>query len=340
MTSKIRTALLTLFWCLLLVLRGKAASTDQNWRDETFQKVATVLGGDSEASVEEISAADFLVQFMPAEDLGRVSIEYLVENVRYALKARTEYCEKWACSIPWVMFLNDVLPYASLTEPRDEWRERFFEFMSGIVKDCSNATCAALTLNEMAWSIVQPPIGFAAAKTNGLNSYSPFQTMRRHNSSCTGLAIFLVDSLRSVGIPARVAGTPHWNKGPSVCPNGDMDSPCGNHNWVELFADGVWHFVDQRGGTHRLDDGWFYPSDTGMQRHEPDSMNHSIYATSWAPPSLFIIIDEPTKKYAQFTPASHFPMVWAWDDHSVPAWETINLYHHHQRQPLQVQAET
>jgi hypothetical protein len=49
--------------------------------------------------------------------------EVLVEHVKLALAAR--YASPWASSVPWSIFLNDVLPYASLDEPRDDaaiWR--------------------------------------------------------------------------------------------------------------------------------------------------------------------------------------------------------------------------
>ena len=36
------------------------------------------------------------------------------------LQAR--HATPWALAVPWVVFLNDVLPYASLSEPRDDWR--------------------------------------------------------------------------------------------------------------------------------------------------------------------------------------------------------------------------
>jgi hypothetical protein len=64
-------------------------------------------------------------------------------------------------------------------------------------------------------------------------------------ASCTGLSILLIDACRSVGIPARLVGTPMW-----------ADNR-GNHTWVEIW-DGGWHFIgaaepDPKG----LDHAWF-----------------------------------------------------------------------------------
>ncbi len=36
---------------------------------------------------------------------------------------------------------------------------------------------------------------------------SPFQVIAAGFASCTGLSIFLIDALRSVGVPARLAGS-------------------------------------------------------------------------------------------------------------------------------------
>ena len=73
-------------------------------------------------------------------------------------------------------------------------------------------------------------------------------------ASCTGVSIFFIDALRSVGIPARIAGTPAWN---SVYTNG-------NHNWLEVWTgetDG-WQFIEAApaGGGETLTnpcDKWF-----------------------------------------------------------------------------------
>ncbi len=45
-----------------------------------------------------------------------------------------------------------------------------------------------------------------------------------------------VDALRAVGIPARLAGTPAWNQAVQH----------GNHNWVEVWVDGAWQFIEAR----------------------------------------------------------------------------------------------
>jgi hypothetical protein len=47
--------------------------------------------------------------------------------VHWSLKARR--ATSWASAVPWAVFLNDVLPYAALTEPRDPCPNRIKGFI-------------------------------------------------------------------------------------------------------------------------------------------------------------------------------------------------------------------
>jgi len=302
----------------LILLVGWLALVVHADRNFLLKEVLSILPGDDALALK---SAAFLIRYMPENDVMRLNPDFISRNIMLALQAHREF--EWNVSDR--MFLNDVLPYASLTEPRDDWRRVFKPFMSGLVQHCgTNSKCAANELNQRAWHIVDPPIVFEAAPSNTLNSYGPFETMARHNSSCTGMALFLVDALRSIGIPARVAGTPHWNKGSIICPNGDADAECGNHNWVEAFLQGEWHFMDQ-GNSKIVDVGWFFPKDTDMQ---DNTFNHSIYSTSWAPSS------EMSKypNYELFEISDFYPMVWEWTNHQVNGFNMLSWYHHNRKQ--------
>jgi hypothetical protein len=49
-----------------------------------------------------------------------LSDAYLTENIALALEARD--ATAFATAVPWPLFLNDVLPYAIMSEPRTAWR--------------------------------------------------------------------------------------------------------------------------------------------------------------------------------------------------------------------------
>jgi hypothetical protein len=181
---------------------------------------------------------------------------------------------------------------------------------------------AAQWMNVHAWYMVPPKIVFVSGGRVGINQYSPFQVLAAHNASCTGLSEFLVACLRTVGIPARIAGTPHWNLPRAVCPHGDASAACGNHDWVEVWAGGAWAFVDED-GDRRLNRSWFFPGHSKHQRG--GTFNHSIYATSWAPSAVMAAMfgggDDPLA-----VPAPYFPMVWDWRDRISSAWDVTARY--------------
>ncbi len=68
-------------------------------------------------------AATFLVEGMPKGDRENLGRDFLMTNLDLALKAKKEF--SWAKKVPDGIFLNDVLPYASLDETREDWRAFF-----------------------------------------------------------------------------------------------------------------------------------------------------------------------------------------------------------------------
>ena len=73
---------------------------------------------------EERIAMEWLITHMPGNDKKSLSLEFLITNSEYAFKSK-KHCP-WAKHVPDQIFLNYVLPYASLNERRDEWRKDFF----------------------------------------------------------------------------------------------------------------------------------------------------------------------------------------------------------------------
>jgi hypothetical protein len=189
-----------------------------------------------------------------------LSAVFLRENITLACKARDE--APWAKRIPNEVFLNDVLPYANLTERRENWRQRLYDIAAPLVKDCKTPGEAAQALNQRLFGLVK----VRYSTTRRRPDQAPSETMETGVATCTGLSILLVDACRAVGVPARVAGTPMWSNNR------------GNHTWVEIW-DGDWHFAgaaepDPKG----LDRGWFVGDAAQAQS---DSPQHAIYAGSF-----------------------------------------------------------
>ena len=218
---------------------------------------------------------------MPASDRATLGCDFLMENLSLALAAREKF--PWAKKVPERIFFNDVLPYASLDEPRDPWRADFFKLASEIVRDCTNATDAAQALNRELFKKINVHYNTARKR----NNQSPAESIEQGKATCTGLAIILVDACRAVGVPARIAGVPAWAQKE------------GNHTWMEIW-DGDWFFTgadeyDKNG----LNRAWFN-SDAAITVRSANPLNQ-IYATSWR------------------RTGDYFPLAWDLDSREIPA---------------------
>ena len=232
-------------------------------------------------------AAAFLIAGMPAADQRSLTKDFLMENLRLAVRGRESF--PWAKQVPDDLFLDYVLPYAQLDEPRDAWRPKFQALCGDIVKDCKTATDAVQAINSKLF----PQIGVKYDTGRKRANQSPKESIEQGKASCTGLSIILADACRSVGIPARIAGTAMWT------------NKRGNHTWVEVW-DGSWHFTgaaepDPQG----LDHAWFTGDASKAVANDP---TYAIWANTW----------HPTK--------DHFPLVWDPSGKSVPAVNVTERY--------------
>jgi hypothetical protein len=234
-------------------------------------------------------AIEFLITHMPDSDVATLKPDYLRENVALAFKARSEF--PWAEAVPMPVFLNDVVPYATLDESRDDWRadflERFRKHVAG-AKDHREAI-------HRVTHAVKDETGVIYSTERRAANQGPRESMELKLASCTGLSIILVNALRSVGLPARIAGTAMWT------------TKQGNHNWVEVWVPdtGTWHFTEYYPDEAGLDRGWFTAD---AARGIQGSRAHGIFATSWAK-----------------TDAT-FPLVWNMRDGSVPGIDVTPHY--------------
>lgn len=222
--------------------------------------------GELQKAIDTVDAAQrdglvFLIEHMPERDLKSLSAGYLLENVDFAYKARAAV--PWGKQLSDELFFNDVLPYASINERRDQWRKDFYEKFSPLIKDCKTPGEAAQVLNRDIWKMVN--VRYHASKRPKPDQ-SPYESMEAGFASCSGLSVMLIDACRAVGVPARFVGIPQWaNKS-------------GNHSWVEVW-DGDWQFTGaceyNQGG---LGKAWFAGK---ASQANAEMWQHSIYASSW-----------------------------------------------------------
>lgn len=212
----------------------------------------------------------FLISYMPERDAKTLSAAFLLENVAYAYKARAEF--PWAKEVPDSVFLNDVVAYANLNENRESWRKDFYERFKKYVAPCKTMREAIDSVNKNVRDELLVDYNTKREKPD----QAPYESMRQHMASCSGLSILLTDAFRAVGIPSRVAGTPAWH------------DDRGNHNWNEVWIDGQWRFTEYY-PSDDLDQSWFL-TDAGKAVKE--DIRKAIYAASFKPTG------------------SYFPLVW------------------------------
>lgn len=228
----------------------------------------------------------FLISYMPERDAKSLSADFLLENVAYAYKARAEF--PWAKEVPDSVFLNDVVAYANLNENRESWRKDFYERFKKYVAPCKTMREAIDSVNKNVRDELLVDYNTKREKPD----QAPYESMRQHMASCSGLSILLTDAFRAVGIPSRVAGTPAWH------------DDRGNHNWNEVWIDGQWRFTEYY-PSDDLDQSWFL-TDAGKAIKE--DVRKAIYAASFKPTGCY------------------FPLVWDEDIRYVHAENVTDRY--------------
>jgi len=228
---------------------------------------------------------EFLISNMPSQDRAALKQSFLTEDVRLAYQAMGEV--PWGKNVPKEIFLNDVLPYAILNERRDNWRKDFHDRFIKIARENKAIDQAVLVLNRYVFDTLK--VSYNATRRPKPDQ-SPYESIQAHYASCTGLSIILVDALRSVGIPARIAAIARW------------PDDSGNHTWVEIW-DGQWHYIGAAEPTP-LDHTWFT-----IKASQTDA-RHPIYASSfkktlqsfplrWAPELKFVSAVNETEFYTR-----------------------------------------
>jgi len=212
----------------------------------------------SECPQEHLEALSFLLANMPERDLQSLSANFLLNNIKLSFQVMDSIA--WGKKIPEDLFLNFILPYVSLHERRDDWREDFYTRFLPLVRDINSPGEATVKLNNEIWDIINVHYSTKRKKAD----QSPYESMESGLASCTGLSILLIDVCRSVGIPARFVGVPLWA------------DHSGNHSWVEIWDDG-WHFIGA-GEPGPLDKSWF--SERAALANDSE-WKYSIYASSY-----------------------------------------------------------
>ena len=284
-----------LFFCMSGISQTiKANATEKWWSDAT--ELSLSKSGDNRIELLKAlrqvpegqrEGMQFLVENMPLQDLQSIKAVFLLDNLAMTYTVMQEV--PWAKRIPVDIFLNDVLPYASVNESRDDWRKRLYEICQPLIQHCKTPGEAAMVLNQQIFKLLKVKYSTKRRVPN----QGPFETMATGVATCTGLSILLVDACRAVGVPARIVGTPLWSNN------------SGNHTWVEIW-DGSWLFTGAaEQNPNGFNRGWFVDN---ASKAIKDNQSHAIYATSFKKTNL------------------NFPLSWAKEVDQVSAINVTDSY--------------
>ena len=262
-------------------------------------------------------ATEFLKEYMPNFDQPNEATLFeggiVIPTVNISLMARQKY--PWAENISIDLFFDYVLPYASVNEARTDWRQLIWDKLTPEIDehqfykntdDLNVLELVAQFVNSKIWSLLAPKdtdnIIFKSSQTPLI--YDPMSTMLFGYASCTGISILYIDALRTLGIPARLVGTPAWN--------GNVEN--GNHNWVE-----VWLGNDESGGWKFIE---------GLPAGGP-SETFENPCDKWFCTAAHFGGDQDTNVFAARYSESEisYPMAWDLDNTDIPGVDRTEYYH-------------
>lgn len=229
---------------------------------------AQLIKAIADLDFEERTALAFLLANMPLADLRSLSADFLISNVKYALKARREL--PYNQDVPEDVFLNYVLPYANVHEQRDNWRSDFYERFIGTALKNETVEETAVDLNAKIYQ--EFDLEFTITDFRKI-IYSPYESIERGSVSCAEASLMLVNACRAVGIPARMIIIPYWTHF------------AGGHVWLEVYENGQWHYMSAFDPS-RFDETWFaeYAAKTDTSKPE-----HRLYAPSFERTDVHIL---------------------------------------------------
>ena len=195
---------------------------------------------------KEVEALKWLYASMPWSDAADYPVDFYIENIRYAFKAKDQM--PWGKSVPEREFRHFVLPVRVNNEKLDNFREVYYHELSQRLKGLGMEQ-AALEVNHWCHET-------ATYQPSDSRTSSPLATILTATGRCGEESVLLVAALRCVGIPARQVYTPRW---------AHTDD---NHAWVEAWIDGKWYFMGACEPEPVLNMAWFNePAARAMLMH-------------------------------------------------------------------------
>ena len=188
------------------------------------------------ASEDEAICMKYLYAYMHPCDIVSYDVEAIASYVKATLDMYANI--PYAKQVPAELFFTYVLCVRVNNEDLDKSREWIYRQLVDRVKDKKTMIEAALEVNY--WCYEK-----ATYIPSDDRTLAPFGMCNSARGRCGEESTLAVSAMRSVGIPARQCYVPRW----AHCDD--------NHAWVEVWADGDWHYLGACEPEPVLDKGWF-----------------------------------------------------------------------------------
>ena len=177
----------------------------------------------------------YLYSNMPYSDVGNYTFDTYLDFVQQGiyLWENSSFVKEY----PEEIFLNYVLFHRTNDEEIKPCRTFFWKKLKDQIAGM-NMKDAILEINH--WCA-----GEVIYQETDLRTGSALEIYRNGVGRCGEETVFVINALRSAGIPARQVHVPRWSH---------RD---GNHAWVEAWCDGDWHYIGACEPEAVLDKGWF-----------------------------------------------------------------------------------
>jgi len=139
-------------------------------------------------------------------DIDIVTPEFLIKNIDLAFAAWKN--NPWSKSYDFKTFCEYILPYRSLTEPLEDWREDFTLLTSGAINTVINKQDPADVAIQTILTLKN--FRFLNSRPDPIPYLSPKQLLFRRQGDCGDLANLTLLACRSMGLAITFDFTPYY----------------------------------------------------------------------------------------------------------------------------------
>lgn len=187
-------------------------SENYNWTDQNDTKIDfnELDYPNMEIAVKEFRKLQDSIKVTPklyqVMDIDVVTPEFLIKNIDLAFSAWKN--NPWSKAYDFKTFCEYILPYRSLTEPLEDWRDDYTHLVSGAVNAVTNKQDPVDVTTQTILALKN--FRFLDRRPDPIPYLSPKQLLFRREGDCGDLANLTLLAGRSMGLAITFDFTPYY----------------------------------------------------------------------------------------------------------------------------------